>query len=240
MAITTETKFNVEDLRLLLALWELSQNEALPNRSTLIKAAKKSSQKVSEYDSALKISVQSGYAREFEKDKVYQLTEAGKAAIREGLKNQPEELMPEADSTASVVGRRDYERLLKWMQQELIQAAKEKLSDAATVSTVTSNEETTAKTITSYDAFKDLALEIHDMLNRDYNYDNLVPIYRIRREIGDRVSRLEFSNWLLEMQAEDILLLMEGSVEDSAPDKIQDSVTTAFGELRCYAQKMAN
>jgi predicted nucleic acid-binding Zn ribbon protein len=65
-----------------------------------------------------------------------------------------------------------------------------------------------------------------------------VPIYRIRREIGDRVSRSQFTEWLMEMQANDILQLQGGSVEDSAPDKIEDSIRNELGKLRCYARRL--
>jgi hypothetical protein len=79
---------------------------------------------------------------------------------------------------------------------------------------------------------------VYDQLNKDYNYDNLVPIYRIRRTIGDQVTRSQFSEWMLEMQANDIFQLMEGSVEDSAPDKIEDSISIELVGLRCYAKRL--
>jgi hypothetical protein len=97
---------------------------------------------------------------------------------------------------------------------------------------------TEAAKITSYEEFKQVALAVYDSLNRDFNLDNLVPIYRIRREIGDRVSRSEFSEWLLKMQENDVLQLLEGSVEDGAPDKIEDSITTRVSGLRCYAKRL--
>jgi hypothetical protein len=68
--------------------------------------------------------------------------------------------------------------------------------------------------IDSYDAFKTIALETFDKLNQDFNLDNLVPIYRIRRTIGDRVERSKFDEWLLEMQATDIFQLQGGSLPD--------------------------
>lgn len=95
-----------------------------------------------------------------------------------------------------------------------------------------------APKISSYEAFKVVALETFDRLNRDFNMDNLVPIYRIRREIGDRVERSEFSEWLFKMQVNDYFELLEGTVEDSAPDKLEDSVTTNLGKLRCYAKRL--
>ncbi|CAD5980249.1 hypothetical protein [Planktothrix agardhii] len=92
--------------------------------------------------------------------------------------------------------------------------------------------------IVSYDEFKAIALQVYDQLNKDYNYDNLVPIYRIRRTIGDQVTRSQFSEWMLEMQANDILQLIGGSVEDSASDKIEDSISTELVGLRCYAKRL--
>ncbi|MFM6154923.1 MAG: hypothetical protein ACKPE3_18315, partial [Sphaerospermopsis kisseleviana] len=90
--------------------------------------------------------------------------------------------------------------------------------------------------IGSYEEFKSVALDVYDKLNYEYNFNNLVPIYRIRRTIGERVNRTEFNDFLLEMQADDIFQLQGGSVEDSAPDKIEDSVSTELDGLRCYAR----
>jgi hypothetical protein len=60
----------------------------------------------------------------------------------------------------------------------------------------------------------------------------------MRRTIGDRVTRSQFSEWMLEMQANDILQLQGGSVEDSAPDKLEDSMSTKLSGLRCYAKSL--
>lgn len=65
-----------------------------------------------------------------------------------------------------------------------------------------------------------------------------MPIYRIRREIGKRVSRAEFNEWLLEMQANEVFQLQGGSIEDSASDKIEDSITTELDGLRYYAKRL--
>ena len=92
--------------------------------------------------------------------------------------------------------------------------------------------------IDSYEAFKVVALEIYDALNRDFNMDNLVPIYRIRRAIGDRVSRGEFSEWLMEMQARDHLQLIGGEMPSITPDIAQDSITTSLGAARYYAKRI--
>jgi hypothetical protein len=94
--------------------------------------------------------------------------------------------------------------------------------------------------IESYQDFKTKALQVYDRLNQDYKLDDLVPIYRIRRQIGEIADRHQFDEWLLEMQADDTFQLLEGSVEDSAPDKIADSVRTQLSGLRCYAKKLSS
>jgi hypothetical protein len=68
--------------------------------------------------------------------------------------------------------------------------------------------------------------------------NDLVPIYRIRREIGDRVSRTNFNEWLIEMQANEIFLLMAGEMRDMTPDKREDSIETSGGGLRYYAKRL--
>ncbi len=94
-----------------------------------------------------------------------------------------------------------------------------------------------APKISSYDEFKVVALETYDRINFEFSHNNFVPIYKIRRSIGDLVTRSEFNEWLIKMQADDILLLQESGVEDSSPDKLQDSVSTPISGLRCYATK---
>ena len=125
------------------------------------------------------------------------------------------------------VGARTVNALLKWIRELKIES----------VGTSTGKLEVIAK-IDSYDQFKQLALNTYNRLNQDYNMGNLVPIYRIRREIGDQASRSQFSEWLFAMQSDDLLELLEEGVEDSAPDKIEDSVTTKLGKLRCYAKRL--
>ena len=154
------------------------------------------------------------------KAKGFVLTDLGKALLGTSLANG-------GFKFTAGIGRRTANVLLKWVR-----------------STPVTSAEPVAKTvgsaIESYEAFKVVALETFDRLNRDFNMDNLVPIYRIRRVIGERVERLEFSTWLFEMQSEDIFQLLESSVEDCTSDKLEDSVTTKLGKLRCYTKRIAN
>jgi len=65
-----------------------------------------------------------------------------------------------------------------------------------------------------------------------------VPIYRIRREIASGVSREQFKQWMLEMQANDIFQLMGGEMPDITPDRREDSIETPVGGLRYYAKRL--
>ncbi|MFM6208897.1 MAG: hypothetical protein ACKPEZ_26195, partial [Planktothrix sp.] len=68
--------------------------------------------------------------------------------------------------------------------------------------------------------------------------DNLVPIYRIRRTIGDQVTRSQFNEWMLEMQANDLVQLIGGEMTDSTPDKVEDSIQTELGAIRYYTKRL--
>lgn len=150
------------------------------------------------------------------------ITDAGKKLLGQGLKSS------DLAIEGTIVGSWMAKALLKWIRESDVT-----MNGAAT------NGKVAHEAIASYEEFKQIASEVYDRLNRDYNMGNMVPIYRIRREIGDQVSRSQFNEWLLEMQSNDFLQLLEESVEDSAPDKIEDSVTTKLGKLRCYAKRVA-
>jgi hypothetical protein len=92
--------------------------------------------------------------------------------------------------------------------------------------------------IVDIEEFSKLADTVYDKLNKENNYDNLVPIYQIRRAMGDKVSRGDFNKLMIKVQENDKYQLMEGSVEDSAADKIEDSVSTNWAGLRAYAKKI--
>lgn len=144
------------------------------------------------------------------------LTEAGKAHLIKKLADS------NFDFLGNVLGTRLVNTVLRLMRSNINNSPSIPVSNK----------------ITSYDDFQILVMAIYDRLNREYNYGHLVPIYKIRREIGDQVSRLDFNDWLLEMQANDILQLQGGSIEDGAKDKMEDSIYTEIGGYRCYAKKL--
>lgn len=91
--------------------------------------------------------------------------------------------------------------------------------------------------INSYAEFKQVALEIYDRLNRDFNMDDLVPIYQVRREIGDRTSRSQFDQWILQLQRDGLINLQSGDMPDLNPEIVADSVKTELGNIRYYIQQ---
>ena len=143
-----------------------------------------------------------------------------------GLQQLDKALLDPAFLFEAQIGAKTANALLRWIQQR-----------GMAVPTQT-NGKAMSKSIASYEEFKTVTLEVFDRLNRDFNLDNLVPIYRIRREVGDRVSRSEFDEWLMEMQSQDSLQLIGGEMPEITPDKAEDSIKTALGGVRYYAKSL--
>jgi hypothetical protein len=129
------------------------------------------------------------------------------------------------------VGARTANALLRWMRQ---------MDGDRLVVNCEPTEQSSVQNInvTTYESFRSVALGIFDRLNQDFNLDNLVPIYRIRREMGDRVKRSQFDEWLLEMQTQDVWQLIGGEMPELTPDKAEDSIKTTLGGMRYYAKKL--
>ncbi|MFZ4641606.1 MAG: hypothetical protein ACOYMP_14590, partial [Nodosilinea sp.] len=60
----------------------------------------------------------------------------------------------------------------------------------------------------------------------------------IRRHLGDRISRPQFTEWLLEMQANDLVQLMGGVMQDSTADQREDSIMMPGGRIRFYVKRL--
>jgi hypothetical protein len=212
------SKINVssEQTRLLLALFHLGGQDI--SKSQWLNLFKRKSEKIKdmqplvtslEQEGAIKIDASKSI------QKVSLLLE-GKTKLRDGLINN------QLSFSSNVVSTKLVKALLQWMQSENMKT----------------NIPTDAPKLNSYAEFKQRIMQIYEKLNSDYKFGDLVPIYRIRRQIGEAVERHKFDEWLLEMQADDILQLLEGSVEDSASDKLADSIRTPLSGLRCYARKL--
>lgn len=209
--------------RTLLTLWNLGGAKVEVKKSELTKRVQRTDEKAIDYQGVFEQLEKAGAIAITIKNKVARisLTNQGLQMLREGLKS------PEFEYEG--VGAKTVNALLKWIRQ---------IDSAGSSPRVELKAPGIGEAIASYDKFQHVALEVYERLNRDYNLDGLVPIYRIRREIGDRVSRAQFNEWMLEMQANDILQLQGGSLPDSDSAKIEDSITTEVSGLRCYAKRL--
>ena len=221
--IEAKTPEKEKEIRLLLYLWDMGGSDV--KRGELTKRLKRKKETAADYKDSYQQLEENG-AIALSRYKVSLVQPKGFEMLEAGLKS-------EAFEFESQIGARTANALLKWIREQAVSAGT--VSDGAVAA-----QKTGESAIASYDQFKQVALDVYDQLNRDYNLDDLVPIYRIRRTIGDRVSRSQFNDWMLEMQANDILQLQGGSVEDSAPDKIEDSITTKLNGLRCYARRLTS
>jgi hypothetical protein len=86
----------------------------------------------------------------------------------------------------------------------------------------------------SEQSFPDLLNKTIKDLDAKGKYEGLVPIYQIRRAIGDKVSRQDFNNYLKNLQGENKLQLQGGGIEDDAKDKLEDSIYTKTSGLRSH------
>ncbi|MCA6596156.1 MAG: hypothetical protein IM539_07470 [Pseudanabaena sp. M046S1SP1A06QC] len=205
---------NNTEIRLLLNLWDLGEGQGVVNKGKVLPSfsGKDKDIKKAEYKNALQVLIDGGAIAASTK---YSLTDAGLQRLAIGLRSPDFSF-----EGATLVSSRLANAALRWFQHNS--------GEAVSVES--------APKISSYDEFKTVALETYDQLNRDYNFDNLVPIYRIRRAIGERVTRSQFNDWMLEMQSKEILQFITGRVTDLTPDKEQDSITTELGGLRYYAK----
>jgi hypothetical protein len=201
--------------RLLLALWDLGASQQEVQKGLLTKRIVAKGQKMADYKDILE-NLQGQGAVTISRTSYTLTTPIGLDVLNAGLRSG------EFKFEGTIVGTWAANALLRWIVKDTVVIAASVVSVGGVIG--------------SYEEFKSVALAVYDKLNYEHNLNNLVPIYRIRRAIGERVNRTEFNDFLLEMQADDIFQLQGGSVEDSAPDKIEDSVTTALDGLRCYAR----
>jgi hypothetical protein len=204
------------EIRLLLNLWGLGNGQGLVKKSELLRPYK-GKEKKAVYEVSLNDLADAGAIALTMDKKVpkLSLTDAGLQKLSAGL------LSADFGFEGQLVGSRLANASLRWFRQ----------NQGVSVTAI-------APKISSYDEFKVLAIETYNQLNRDYNLSNLVPIYQIRRAIGDLVTRAQFDKWLLETQAKEIFQFVTGGVADLTPDKERDSITTELGGLRYYAKRL--
>jgi hypothetical protein len=204
--------------RLLLTLWDANDRQSDFKKSDLLKQLTRTKEKRSDYEPIYQTLIQKK-AIEGD-DNAPKLTATGQKLLSDGLKSADFQFDDRSTSAKTA------NPLLRWIRQNCL----------ASVPVANGNGKKSA--IASYEEFKPVALEVYDRLNRDFNLDNLVPIYRIRREIGDQVERSQFDEWLLNLQTEDSLQLIGGEMPELTPDKAEDSIRTNLGNVRYYAKRL--
>ncbi|MEL6231131.1 MAG: hypothetical protein AAFR24_14565 [Cyanobacteria bacterium J06627_3] len=158
--------------------------------------------------------------------KKYSLTSQGRQRLIENLSN-------EEFTFFSNLGAKTTNGLLKVFRQSISGG------NAVANGSVNVAQNGNGHSIASYESFSNVALDVYAQLNEDFQCEDLVPIYRIRRTIGEQVSRAQFNEWLLEMQANDKLQLIGGAIPDLTPDQAEDSITTSLGGIRYYAKRLS-
>lgn len=206
------------EIRFLLCLWDLGVANKEVKRGVLNKRIVRKHEKSTDYEKIIS-SLEKEGAIAISKNSFSLLAPKGLEVLGEGLKS------PEFRFEGTIVGTWVANALLKWIGQMT--------SVVENTSTLVNGAKSS---IASYDEFKPIALEIYGKLNHNYNLDDLVPIYRIRREIGESITQEHFKKWMLEMQKNDIFQFMAGEMPDITPDKREDSISIPGGGLRYYAK----
>ncbi len=212
-----ENKIQRAKTRVLLVLWALAGIENALGKGKILPLTR-TKEKAADYDEVFAaLEADGAIALTRQKGgniKTVTLTQVGYGLLGDLLRS------PDFEFEGTQIGAKLGNYLVKW------------IAHVPNVSVVAES----APKISSYDEFKVVALETYDQLNRNDNFDNLVPIYRIRRAIGEQVTRSQFNDWMLELQSKEIFQFITGRVTDLTPDKEQDSITTELGGLRYYAK----
>ncbi|NEQ49927.1 MAG: hypothetical protein F6K11_07320 [Leptolyngbya sp. SIO3F4] len=88
--------------------------------------------------------------------------------------------------------------------------------------------------IGSYDDFSKFVIDFCQKIDAEDDLGGLVPIYRVRRELGDAVARAQFDKWLFDLQAEERLQMMSDDLSRTPQDQKDDSVRIPGDNLRFY------
>lgn len=204
--------------RVLLTLWQMGGAHEKINKSELTKQSKRSKEKVGDYKGIFQELLEAGaIAIVKEKETKVSLTEKGLQILDEGLKSA--EFRFEGP-----VGSRVLNAVLNWYCQ----------SDA-NVPTAPVTEKVEA--IASYEDFQSKVLGLFEKLDIGYNYSGLVPIWHLRRELGEAVGREEFNEWMMEMQAQKLFYLQSGEARGATDDQKQDAITSEVRGLLFYASQ---
>lgn len=215
--------------RILLNLWALDDRTPVAKKHFFPGKAYTSALNQLEEEGAVEAKKFGSYSR-------YAITESGEGQLAAGLKN-------DKFTFSTSIGSKTTNAILQWLRQN--SGAQTTHTPTASSSNIESKDHSrnghsngSVPEISSYEAFAETTLETYDRLNQDYNLDNLVPIYRIRRELGDRLPRKKFNEWLLEIQANDLVQLMASDQAQVTSDQMEDSITIPGAGTRFFIKRL--
>lgn len=205
---------------ILLALWDIGAAQQEVNKGLLTKRIVPKGGKIGDFQEILE-QLQAEDLMQVSAKKIF-LPAKGMEYLNSRL-NDPNFLFK------NQIGAQTGNSLLKWMRE---MGTLNNGTSSAVVPT-----QSAAGAIPSYEEFKTEILALFEKLDKGYNYSGLVPIWHLRREIGERVTREDFNNWMMQMQREQFLDLQTGEVPGNNDDQKRDSITSEIRGLLFFVSK---
>lgn len=85
--------------------------------------------------------------------------------------------------------------------------------------------------------FEDTMLHVIDKVNKEGKHNGLVPIYELRKAVGELVPRDKFKEFMMSMQNDsENIMIMGGEMPGITPEKASNSLTAPSGNLRYYVK----
>ncbi|MBE9252205.1 hypothetical protein IQ226_24555 [Dolichospermum sp. LEGE 00240] len=201
--------------RLLLALWDLGANQQEVKKGLLTKRIVAKGQKMADYKGILEDLQEQG-AVTVSKTGYTLKSPIGLDVLGAGLRSG------EFKFEGTIVGTWAANALLRWIGQ---------------INVVAAPVASGGGVIGSYEEFKSEILDLFDKLDKSYSHAGLVPIWQIRKEVGNQLQRDQFNDWIMDMQAEQLLYLQSGEARGATEEQKQDSINSEIRGLLFFASK---
>ena len=211
-------------VRVLLNLWDLGGGKMRVKKGDLTKRIVRTNETSQRYVEVLG-ELQATGAIEYSlvnRVTMVELSAKGKEVLAQGIKSK--DSLFEFDG--SQIGTRLGNSLLKWIRHQ---------DGAASVAVEKGKGDVGA--IASYEDFKSQALALFEKLDKGYNYMGLVPIWHLRRELGEQMSRENFKDLIMQMQADRLFYLQSGEARGATDEQKQDSISDDIRGLLFFASK---
>lgn len=213
------------EIRFLLCLWDLGTANKEVKRSVLNKRIVRKHEKSTDYEKIISELEKEG-AIAISKNGFSLVSPKGLEVLGEGLKS------PDFKFEGTIVGTWVANALLKWIS---------KSQNAVVVASVSSNGNGNGngkKTqIQSYEEFKLQTLGLFKNLNETHCYSGLVPIWHLRQELSEQVSREDFNDWMITMQREQLFYLQSGEARGATDEQKKNSINNEIRGLLFFASK---